>query len=249
MAETILVVDDEEDLAELVAYHLERNGFQALRAFNGRDALAQAMSALPSLVILDLMLPDVDGLEVFRTLRQDERTAAIPIIMLTAKADEVDRVVGLELGAEDYVTKPFSPRELVLRVKALLRRTLPQNHTKGSIVEFGPIRLDVERYEAFVKGEPVVLTSTEFKLLMELVLKRGKVLSRKHLLENVWGYVANVTDRTVDTHIKRLRQKIGPAGAAYVETIRGVGYRFADSERAPLTDEDTMEEDFGDTDL
>jgi two-component system phosphate regulon response regulator PhoB len=182
------------------------------------------------------MLPDVDGLEVFRTLRRQETTRAIPIIMLTAKADEVDRVVGLELGADDYVTKPFSPREVVLRVKAILRRTSATGEPGegAKTIAFGPVRLDAERFEVFIEGEKIVLTSTEFKLLQELLTRRGKVLTRKQLLENVWGYVQNVTDRTVDTHIKRLRQKIGPVAAAYIETIRGVGYRFADSPRAPL---------------
>ena len=234
MSESILVVDDEEDLLELVAYALERNAFQVLRAENGRDAISVAREKLPSLIILDLMLPDVDGLEVFRTLRRDVRTAAIPVLMLTAKAEEVDRIVGLELGADDYVTKPFSPRELVLRVKAILRRSSAVPDAPEGIVQFGPIRMDPERFEVAIEGEPIILTSTEFRLLQELVTKRGKVLTRLHLLEHVWGYVHNVTDRTVDTHIKRLRQKIGPLAAAYVETVRGVGYRFSDSDKPPV---------------
>lgn len=241
--ETILVVDDEEDLTDLVAFNLERSGFQSLKAYGGQEAIAIATEKLPQLIILDLMLPDVDGLEVFRTLKKNEKTARIPVIMLTAKADEVDRVVGLELGADDYVTKPFSPRELLLRVKAILRRTLPPAEESEGLIEFGPVRMDPERFEVSIAGEEVVLTSTEYKLLQELVTRRGRVLTRKHLLDNVWGYAQNVTDRTVDTHIKRLRQKIGPIGAAYVETIRGVGYRFADSERAPLTDAEIMMED------
>ncbi|MBI1290068.1 response regulator [bacterium] len=235
MSELILVVDDEEDLVELVAFNLERNGFQTVQALNGRDAITLAIEKLPRLIVLDLMLPDVDGLEVFRTLRKNEKTAGIPIIMLTAKADEVDRIVGLELGADDYVTKPFSPRELVLRVKGILRRSVESVATPSASLEFGPIRIDPERFEVYIEGELAVLTSTEFRLLQELMVRRGKVLTRRYLLENVWGYVHNVTDRTVDTHIKRLRQKIGPAAAAYIETIRGVGYRFADSERQPLS--------------
>lgn len=235
MPETILVVDDEEDLAELVAFNLERHGFQALKALNGVEAIALATEHLPKLIVLDLMLPDLDGLEVFRRLRKEPKTEHIPVIMLTARVDEVDRVVGLELGADDYVTKPFSPRELALRVKAILRRaTIPASGEMASL-EFGPIRLDPQRFEVFIDGEPVTLTSTEFRLLQELMQRRGRVLTRVHLLEHVWGYVHNVTDRTVDTHIKRLRQKIGPAGAAYIETIRGVGYRFADSPRSPLS--------------
>lgn len=246
MAEAILVVDDEEDLLELVAFNLERNGFETLKALNGRVAIELAKSKIPDLIILDLMLPDVDGLEVFRTLRRDAKTATIPVILLTAKAEEVDRIVGLELGADDYVTKPFSPRELVLRVRAVLRRAASSDAiaTSGVLVEFGPIRMDPERFEVSVAGEPVTLTSTEFKLLQELISRRGKVLTRKYLLENVWGYVHNVTDRTVDTHIKRLRQKIGDQAAAYVETVRGVGYRFSDSETPPpLSDDDDLGDD------
>ncbi len=233
-ADTVLVVDDEEDLADLIAFNLERQGFRSIKALNGTEALALASEKLPSLIILDLMLPDVDGLEVFRRLRKDRRTEQIPIMMLTARVDEVDRVVGLELGADDYVTKPFSPREVALRAKAILRRIRTPLQSPDDALEFGPIRLDPQRFEVFIDGEPVTLTTTEFRLLQELILRRGKVLSRRHLLEHVWGYVHNVTDRTVDTHIKRLRQKIGPAGAAYVETIRGAGYRFADSPRGLL---------------
>ena len=243
MPETVLVVDDEEDLADLLVFNLERNGFQTLKALNGREAISLATANLPKLIVLDLMLPDVDGLEVFRTLKRQETTASIPVIMLTAKADEVDRVVGLELGADDYVTKPFSPREVILRVKAILRRAMPMAVDATGIVEFGPIRMNPERFEVTVAGESIILTSTEFRLLQELVVRRGKVLTRVYLLENVWGYVHNVTDRTVDTHIKRLRQKIGPVGAAYIETIRGVGYRFADSERAPLAEGDEEAEE------
>jgi two-component system, OmpR family, phosphate regulon response regulator PhoB len=243
LADKILVVDDEEDLADLVIFNLERNGFQTLKALNGRDAIDLARQHLPRLIVLDLMLPDVEGLEVFRTLRKEPATAAIPIVMLTARADEVDRVVGLELGADDYITKPFSPREVTLRVKAILRRLANPPEPREVPVEFGPIRLVPERFEVYAAGEQITLTSTEFKLLQELVIKRGKVLTRTYLLENVWGYVHNVTERTVDTHIKRLRQKIGPTAAAYVETIRGVGYRFCDSEVPPVAVIDNDGED------
>lgn len=242
MSEKVLVVDDEEDLADLVAFNLERSGFAPTKASDGREALELAASLVPDLIILDLMLPDVDGLEVFRRLRRDQKTASIPVIMLTAKAEELDRVVGLELGADDYVTKPFSVRELMLRVKAILRRSVPASDEPTDLVEFGPISMNPERFEVHISGEAIILTSTEFRLLQELIMRRGKVLSRKHLLENVWGYVNNVTDRTVDTHIKRLRQKIGPEAAAYVETVRGVGYRFSDTPKpagaVPLDDED-----------
>lgn len=243
MADTILVVDDEEDLADLLVYHLERNGFTTLKALTGREAIDLAIAHVPKLVVLDLMLPDIDGLEVFRAMKREKKTAGVPVVMLTAKADEVDRVVGLELGADDYVTKPFSPREVVLRVKAVLRRAILPPEAAGTIVEFGPIRLDPERFEVYVEGEAVTLTSTEFRLLHELVTKRGRVLTRTHLLENVWGYVHNVTDRTVDTHIKRLRQKIGPLAAAYIETIRGVGYRFSDSDKPPAPSDEEPEEE------
>ncbi|CAN5261244.1 response regulator transcription factor [soil metagenome] len=246
MAETILVVDDEEDLADLVVYHLEKNGFEAIKTLNGKEAVSLAMEKNPALIVLDIMLPDLDGFEVFRTLRRNEKTSRIPVIMLTAKADEVDRVVGLELGADDYVTKPFSPRELILRVKAILRRGSAPKPTANAHIEFGPVRIDPVRYEVFVNDEAVVLTATEFKLLHELITNRGQVLTRRRLLENAWGYVANVTDRTVDTHVKRLRQKIGPAAAGYIETIRGVGYRFADSERGPLTAMDDAEDEDAD---
>ncbi len=233
MADKVLIVDDEEDLTELVAYNLEKSGYETLKAYNGKEAMDQAIQNLPNLIVLDLMLPDLDGFEVYRNLQRNAKTANIPVIMLTAKADEMDRVVGLELGADDYVTKPFSPRELNLRVKAILRRSVPPSEPANKVIEYGPVRMDPERFEVSIAGEPITLTSTEFKLLQELVTERGKVLTRIQLLENVWGYVSNVTERTVDTHIKRLRQKIGPIGAAYVETIRGVGYRFADSEVPP----------------
>ncbi len=234
MTEKILVIDDEEDLAELVAWNLERNGFEPIVAYTGKNVLDLAKEHIPSLILLDLMLPDIDGLEVFRGLKADAATAQIPIIMLTAKADELDRIVGLELGADDYVTKPFSPRELVLRIKGILRRAQSTGTSEDlpEVVEYGPIKLVPERFEVFIEGTPVTLTSTEYRLLQELVLRRGRVLNRRYLLENVWGYVDNVTDRTVDTHIKRLRQKIGPVAADYIETIRGVGYRFCDK---PLT--------------
>jgi len=247
MSEKILIVDDEEDLNELIAFNLERSGFDVVCAFNGKDAIQMAAEHKPNLVILDLMLPDVDGLEVYRTLQKDPSTASIPILMLTAKADEMDRVVGLELGADDYVTKPFSPRELVLRIKAITRRTkiLPSSEELPPLLEYGPIKMDIERYEVMVNEREVVLTSTEFRLLQELLQKRGRVLTRNHLLENVWGYAQSVTDRTVDTHIKRLRQKLGSAGSAYIETIRGVGYRFADSEIAQLPAEEDREEELG----
>ncbi|MFM1767758.1 MAG: hypothetical protein RJA22_287 [Verrucomicrobiota bacterium] len=226
----ILVVDDEPDALELVAFNLRASGYDVGTAADGESALKKARELQPALVILDLMLPEVDGLEVCKILRRDTRTAGIPILMLTAKAAEVDRVLGLELGADDYVTKPFSPRELVLRVKNLLR-------AKGAAVGAGPekadqivwkeISLDVPRHEVKVKGKPIDLTSTEFKLLTVLLQRRGRVQSRDHLLRDVWEYDSLIDTRTVDTHMRRLRQKLGPA-ARYLSTVRGVGYRFAE---------------------
>ncbi|MFH0792748.1 MAG: response regulator transcription factor [bacterium] len=223
----VLVVDDEEDLTNLLVYQLEKNNYQTLKALCGRDALRLAKKFRPALILLDLMLPDLDGFEVYRMLRQDEATAAIPVIMLTAKAEEIDRVLGLELGADDYVTKPFSNRELVLRVRSVLRRTHP-TEPEEKVMAHRELKLNPDRFEVTVGSERVVLTYTEFKLLQELLSRRGRVLTRNMLLQNVWGYLHNVTDRTVDTHVKRLRQKLGRA-AEYIETIRGIGYRFQEA--------------------
>jgi two-component system phosphate regulon response regulator PhoB len=190
--------------------------------------LERAREAHPSLIILDLMLPGMDGKEVCKTLKSDPRTQSVPVLMLTAKSEEVDRIVGFELGADDYVTKPFSPRELVLRVKAILRRkeTPP---AEGRRIQIGDLAIDTERHRTTVNNEPVQLTSTEFKLLLELATKRGRVLTREILLDKVWGYTYEGYARTVDTHIRRLREKLGPAGD-YIETIRGSGYRFREEE-------------------
>ena len=223
----VLVVDDEEDLTNLLVYQLEKNNYQTLKALCGRDALRLAKKFRPALILLDIMLPDLDGFEVFRMLRQDEATAAIPVIMLTAKAEEIDRVLGLELGADDYVTQPFSNRELVLRVRPVLRRTHP-TEPQEKVMAHRELKLNPDRFEVTVGAERVVLTYTEFKLLQELLHRRGRVLTRNMLLQNVWGYLHNVTDRTVDTHVKRLRQKLGRA-AEYIETIRGIGYRFQEA--------------------
>jgi phosphate regulon transcriptional regulator PhoB len=226
MKPKILVVDDEPDALELISYNLKAAGYDVVTAADGEEALKKARATHPSLVILDVMLPEVDGLEVCKGLRREPGTAAIPIIMLTAKAAEIDRVLGLELGADDYVTKPFSPRELVLRVKSLLRRRTP-SEAEPQNLEFGGLKIDIPRHEVVVDGRRVELTATEFKLLTVLAERRGRVQSRDALLRDVWEYDNFIDTRTVDTHMRRLRDKLGEA-ARYLDTVRGVGYRFVD---------------------
>jgi len=226
MAERILVVDDEPDLLELVRLNLRQAGYEVVTAETGREALECLRRSQPELLVLDLMLPDLSGTEVCREVRSDPETSSLPIIMLTAKADEVDRVVGLELGADDYVTKPFSPRELVLRVRAVLRRRTPKERSERSL-QHGNLRIDPQRHRCFVDGEEVQLTAKEFELLRSLMERPGRVQTRDQLLDDVWGTDIAVTRRTIDTHLKRLREKLGPAGDL-IETVRGVGYRFAD---------------------
>ena len=225
MASEVLIVEDEVDIRRLIRLHLERDGFRCRSAGSGTEALRELAAALPDLVVLDLMLPELDGLELCRRIRGDPRSAAVPIIMLTAKADEVDRVVGLELGADDYVAKPFSPRELVARVRAVLRRTRPG--AAPPVLHAGGITLDRLRHEVEVDGHPVVLTRKEFDLLQALLDASGRVLSREHLLNRVWGYARadEIESRTVDVHIRRLRAKLGEAGGR-IATLKGVGYRF-----------------------
>lgn len=222
----ILVVDDEPDAIELIKFNLKAAGYEIITAADGEEALKKARATLPDLIILDLMLPEVDGLEVCKILRRDSRVSATPIIMLTAKAAEIDRVLGLELGADDYVTKPFSPRELVLRVKRLLR-TGPATTVKEDQITMKELTVDIPRHQASVKGRGIDLTATEFKLLTVLVQRRGRVQSREQLLQDVWEYDNLFDTRTVDTHIRRLREKLGPA-ARYLDTVRGVGYRFVE---------------------
>ena len=226
MSVKVLVVDDEKDIVELVRYHLEKEGFQCLQAGDGPTALRLTRQHRPDLLILDLMLPGLDGLEVCRQLRQDVGTARIPIIMLTAKGEEVDRIVGLEVGADDYVVKPFSPREVVARVRALLRRV--QEPTGTSVRRVGGLELDEARHHVTVKGKSLGLTAKEFGLLRALLRANGRVLNREQLLGAVWGYAdaAEIESRTVDVHIRRLREKLGPE-AGRIVTVKGVGYRFA----------------------
>lgn len=226
MPESILIVDDEQDVLDLLAYHLQRAGFKVLTARDGSVALQKARDHMPVLVVLDLMLPEVEGTEVCKRLRADPKTAHIPILMLTAKAEEVDRVLGLELGADDYVTKPFSPREVVLRVKSILRRAQGEAEP-AEVLKSGDIVVDSAKHEVTVRNKPVELTATEFKLLATLMERRGRVQSRDRLLNDVWGYEGDVDTRTVDTHVRRLREKLDKA-ADCIETIRGVGYRFTE---------------------
>jgi two-component system phosphate regulon response regulator PhoB len=225
MAEaTILVVEDEEDILDLLAYNLEQAGFRVIRAKNGLEGLKRAQDQHPDLIVLDLLLPGLEGKEVCRRLRQQESTRDIPVIILTALSGETDRVVGFEIGADDYIPKPFSPRELVLRVKAVLRRTKVSPQPVGLIVRPG-LTIDPSRHLVEVQGKAVNLTATEFKLLHFLASRAGRVQSREALLEKVWGYDYEGYARTVDTHVRRLRKKIGPL-RDLVETLRGVGYRF-----------------------
>lgn len=224
MKPKILVVDDEPDALEILGFKLKEAGYIPLLAKDGARAIAAARDERPALIVLDLMLPEVDGLEVCKILRRDPTTAAIPILMLTARAAEMDRVIGLELGADDYVTKPFSPRELVLRIKKLLARAKAADEP-AALLRFGELEIDVPRHSVTIAGSPVNLTATEFKLLEILARRRGRVQTRERLLQDVWGYENPIDSRTVDTHMRRLREKIGDV-ARYLETIRGVGYRF-----------------------
>jgi len=226
VAPKILVVDDEPDAVELVQFNLKGAGYDVVTAADGTEALKKARTFSPDLIVLDLMIPDVDGLEVCKILRRDSATAAIPIIMLTAKAGEIDRVLGLELGADDYVTKPFSPRELVLRVKSLLRRG-QANGKAAEQVHLGDLFIDIPRHLVTVAGKRVDLTVTEFRLLSTLAQRRGRVQSRELLLRDVWEYDNLIDTRTVDTHMRRLREKLGKA-ARFLDTVRGVGYRFVE---------------------
>lgn len=226
MKQKILIVDDEPEAVELVEFNLKQAGFDTVTAADGDEALKKAKAQLPALVVLDLMLPEIDGLEVCKLLRRDSATAKIPILMLTAKAAEIDRVLGLELGADDYVTKPFSPRELVLRVKKILQRGESMGD-KREAMRFGDLLIEIPKHRASWKNKSFDLTATEFKLLTVLAERAGRVQSRDALLRDVWEYDAAIDTRTVDTHMRRLREKLGPA-AKHLDTVRGVGYRFVE---------------------
>ncbi len=228
MSLKILIIEDEPDIRKNLEYNLSREGYSVLTAASIAEAEQLIYSNNLSLILLDLMLPDGSGLDLCKKMKSDPDVQNLPIIILTAKDDEVDKVVGFELGADDYVTKPFSVRELILRIKAVLKR----GDNKKDIVEidrqFGDLKIDIDSHEVYVDGDLVNLTALEFKLLIQLVDRRGRVQSREQLLADVWGYSAEVTTRTVDTHIKRLREKLGSMGK-YVQTIRGVGYKFSRS--------------------
>lgn len=235
----VLLVDDEKNILELVRYNLEKEGYLVLTAMEGDAAIALARKELPDLIVLDVMLPGMSGLEVCRNLHLDDATKNIPVIMLSARAGEVDRVIGLEIGADDYVTKPFSPRELVARVKARLRRARLEEMSKeeragrAARLDFGRLVIDEERFAVYIDGKNQELTPTEFELLRLMASQPGRVFTREQLLEQVWGYDFAGDSRTVDVHIRHIRQKLEdlPDGAALIETVRGVGYRFKEDWR------------------
>lgn len=225
MIPNIIVIDDERDLMQLVAYNLIKEGFSVTEASDGEDALRKINAEPFNLIILDLMLPGIQGMDLCRTLKEDERTSGIPIIMLTAKGDELDKVLGLELGADDYITKPFSPRELIARVRAVLRRTKKQKN-KERILMIGDIIINTETYEVIKNNKNIKLSATEFKLLVLLVERRGRIFNRDMLLDAVWKDESYVESRTVDVHIRRLRARIedDPSNPKYIKTRRGIGY-------------------------
>lgn len=221
----ILLVEDDKNISKLIKYNLEKAEFGCALAFSGEEALAILEKTPADLVILDIMLPQIDGLEVCRLLKQNLRLKYIPIIMLTAKGEEVDRIVGLELGADDYITKPFSPRELVLRIKAILKRGKGLEEESKEVVVIGKIGVDIPKHKVTVANKEITLTPMEFKLLLNLMERQGRVQTRENLLNSVWGFSGSVETRTLDTHVKRLREKLGKGGKA-IETVRGLGYRF-----------------------
>ena len=225
MQQRVLVVDDEADLVQVLQYNLERAGFAVITAARGRYALEAMKRQEVDLVLLDLMLPDMPGTDVCRDIKSDPRLATIPVIMLTARGEEIDRVVGFELGVDDYVVKPFSVRELILRAQALLRRGAARQ-TPTEIIEFGVLTIDTKAHRVWIAGKETALTTLELKLLVLLWERRNRVQTRSMLLGDVWGISADINTRTVDTHVKRLREKLASA-ADYIETVRGIGYRFA----------------------
>ncbi|MEG3640032.1 response regulator transcription factor [Magnetococcus sp. PR-3] len=228
MSVNILIVEDERDLANTLEYSLKQEGFNARVALTGEEGMRIAtVERWPDLVLLDLMLPGVSGIEVCRRMREEEGTRTMPVIMLTARGEEIDKVMGFEAGADDYVVKPFKVRELVLRIRAILRRVQPEQEESASLVTFGRLKVDLEGHRVWVDEEESNLTAMEFKLLTTFLARKGRVQNRDTLLNDVWGVNAFVQTRTVDAHVKRLREKLGPAGK-YMETIRGVGYRFRD---------------------
>ena len=226
MSHKILIIEDEPDIRKTLEYNISREGYKVVCASSLSKGKEQINSSDFSLILLDLMLPDGSGLDLCREIKSDKDKSSTPIIILTAKDDEVDKVVGFELGADDYVTKPFSVRELILRIKAVLKRGAEKKETLEVQRQFGELTMDIDSHEVFVNNEQIILTALEFRLLRQLVDRRGRVQSRDQLLSDVWGYSSEVSTRTVDTHIKRLREKLGTMGK-YVQTIRGVGYKFS----------------------
>ncbi|MDA9730847.1 response regulator [Gammaproteobacteria bacterium] len=223
MTKKVFIVEDEPDLRDTLQYNFENEGFKVKSFPNGESFLETIKNDKPNLVILDLMLPGISGLDVCRDLRMNEVNENVAVVMLTAKSEEIDRIVGFELGADDYVTKPFSVRELILRVKVLLKKR--SDDIDQNLLEFGPIAMNLDAHDVSVEGKNILLTALEFKLLKHLLKRKGRVQTRDQLLGDVWGYSSEVTTRTVDTHIKRLREKLGKPGEL-IQTIRGVGYRF-----------------------
>lgn len=225
----VLIIDDEEHIVELIKYNLESNGFDTVEAYNGMDGIRLAKAEKPSLILLDLMLPIMDGLDVCKNLRRDEDTRSIPVIMLTAKSEEIDKILGLELGADDYITKPFSVRELVARIKAVLRRSGSESE-ETSTYSFADVLIDYDKHQVTKNNEKVELTLKEYELLEILIRNKGKVLKRDVLLDKIWGYEYVGETRTVDVHIRHLRQKLedDDRNPVYIETVRGIGYRFND---------------------
>ena len=224
ITKTIYIVEDEPDIRETLAYNLSQEGFKVSEFSDAESCLDKIQKKKPDLLILDLMLPGMSGLDLCKEIRADKSLQNLAIIMLTAKGEEVDRIIGFELGADDYVTKPFSVRELILRVKVILKK---QNDAveNNELVEFGPIKLNLDAHEVLINDDEIILTALEFKLLKHLIQRRGRVQTRDQLLGDVWGYSSEITTRTVDTHIKRLREKLGTVGD-YIQTVRGVGYRL-----------------------
>ena len=224
ITKTIYIVEDEPDIRETLAYNLSQEGFKVSEFSDAESCLNKIQKKKPDLLLLDLMLPGISGLDLCKEIRTDINLKNLAIIMLTAKGEEVDRIIGFELGADDYVTKPFSVRELILRVKVILKKQTESVESDESI-EFGPIKLNLDAHEVLINNDEIVLTALEFKLLEHLIRRRGRVQTRDQLLSDVWGYSSEVTTRTVDTHIKRLREKLGTVGD-YIQTVRGIGYRL-----------------------
>ncbi|SDE23892.1 response regulator [Sporomusa acidovorans] len=231
MAGKILIVDDEANIRELLKFNLEKSGYKVIEADEGQTAISKVKTEKPELIVLDLMLPGIDGLEVCRLVKNSRETAAIPIIMLTAKSEEIDKVIGLELGADDYMTKPFSPRELLARIKAVLRRSQKESAVGGELL-LGKLKLNFSRYEAYLGSTKLELTPKEYEMLKLFATNIGKVFTREQLLEKVWGYEYFGDTRTVDVHVRHLRMKLAPENdvAEAIETVRGVGYRFRELE-------------------